>query len=132
MIASWFASKLFGPIAAGLAALFLVGFIVQTVRIDGWPIFGGGLREELASEKLLRVTAEQNVGTLRIGLGRCNASIDETKLVADARVAAAQAEVDRAHADAGRLQGNINRLRAIRSTSETCPVAETILEAAFQ
>lgn len=48
MIAKWFASKLFGPIASAAVVVLLGAFIVQTVRIDGFPLFGPGYRGQLA------------------------------------------------------------------------------------
>ena len=52
MIWGWITSKLAGPIAAGFAILFAVGFVWQTAQIDGWPVFGGGYKTQVAALKL--------------------------------------------------------------------------------
>jgi hypothetical protein len=48
-ILGWLTSKIAGPIATGLAVLLAIGLSVQTVRIDGWPIFGGGLKAQVTT-----------------------------------------------------------------------------------
>lgn len=52
VILGWLTSKLAGPIAASIAALFAVGFAWQTVAIDGVPIVGGGYKAQVASLRL--------------------------------------------------------------------------------
>jgi hypothetical protein len=48
----WLTSKIAGPIAAGVAVLFALAFAWQTAQIDGWPIFGGGYKAQVAALKL--------------------------------------------------------------------------------
>jgi len=48
MIAGWVASKLFAPIASALVIVLGAALVFQTVRIDGFPFFGPGLRGQLA------------------------------------------------------------------------------------
>ena len=49
LITSWLTSKLAGPIATWLAVLFAVAFAWQTAQIDGWPLFGGGYKAQVAA-----------------------------------------------------------------------------------
>ena len=42
-------SKLAGPIAVAIALVLAIGLVWQSVRIDGWPLIGGGLKAEVAT-----------------------------------------------------------------------------------
>jgi hypothetical protein len=41
-------SRLAGPIASALAFALALGLVWQSVRIDGWPLIGGGYKAQLA------------------------------------------------------------------------------------
>lgn len=57
-IIGWITSKIAGPIATGIAILALASFAWQTAQIDGWPIFGGGYKAQVASLTLQLSQAE--------------------------------------------------------------------------
>jgi len=48
----WLTSKIAGPVATGVAMLFALAFAWQTAQIDGWPMFGGGYKAQVAALKL--------------------------------------------------------------------------------
>lgn len=41
-------SKLAGPIAVAIALVLAIGLVWQSVRIDGWPLIGGGFKAQVA------------------------------------------------------------------------------------
>jgi hypothetical protein len=47
-ILAWLGGKLAGPIACACAVLFAMAALVQTARIDGVPLLGGGLKADVA------------------------------------------------------------------------------------
>jgi hypothetical protein len=101
--------KLFGMIAAGVAALLLVGFVVQTVRIDGFPLFYTGMRTQLAecndAQRLVNEAVLAAADKAREE-GRATAIADRERLAADD--AKRLAESNKTVAD---LQAIVARLR---------------------
>lgn len=76
-------SKLFGPIAAAAAVLFLALAIYQTIRIDGFPFFGPGLRGQLAECQAFQGLANQKAQEAADKAreeGRLSAAADSEKL----------------------------------------------------
>jgi hypothetical protein len=68
MILNWLAGRIAGP-AATLCALLLGGGLAwQTGRIDGWPLIGGGLKEDIAE---LQLNIAARGGKRRAGGARC-------------------------------------------------------------
>jgi hypothetical protein len=64
-LTAFFSSRLAGLIAAAVALLFAAGFVWQTARIDGWPLLGGGLKDQavqlqqqIAADALARAKSE--------------------------------------------------------------------------
>ena len=66
--------------------ILLVGFLIQTVRIDGFPLFGDGLRQKLTACENVNLAANQlaqdAVAKAREE-GRITAAADSLKLVQD-------------------------------------------------
>jgi K+-transporting ATPase c subunit len=48
MFISLITSKLAGPVAAAIALVLAIGLVWQSVRIDGWPLIGGGYKAQVA------------------------------------------------------------------------------------
>jgi hypothetical protein len=87
MILNWLAGRIAGP-AATLCALLLGGGLAwQTGRIDGWPLIGGGLKEDIAE-------LQQNIAAR----GLAQAKAESAALAA--RAALADAANDQARANA--------------------------------
>lgn len=105
-IPAWLAGKLAGPLFAAAAILFFVGFAVQTVRIDGFPLFYTGMRTQLAEAEVANARANE----------RAAAVVDKAR--EDGRAAAAQDSQRLADAVSQRqrdLDGSIARLGPIAS-----------------
>ena len=121
MIAVWLASKAAVPIAIILAILMVILTIVcvtQAIEIHGWPIFGGGLKADIAA---LTDRIENpkngyiaNQSKLQNGLNDCNASIDNAAAKGRQQGAKAQAEVDAKKAGTDAAQKEAQRLLAIK------------------
>ena len=91
------ASKLGAVVVAlfALAGVILIPVtIIQTVQINGWPVFGGGLRAQVAALQnqindpvngwaARYAGAQKNEAALDTGLKACNASVDGFKAAAD-------------------------------------------------
>jgi hypothetical protein len=86
MILNWLAGRIAGPAAALCALVLGAGLAWQTARIDGWPLVGGGLREEVAG--LQRRIAAQDLA---------QAKAESAALTARARLVDAAAAVARDH-----------------------------------
>ncbi len=86
MILNWLAGRIAGPAAALCALVLGAGLAWQTARIDGWPLIGGGLREEVAG--LQRRIAAQDLA---------QAKAESAALVARARLVDAAEAVARDH-----------------------------------
>ena len=56
-------SRLAGPLASALALVLAVGLVWQSVRIDGWPLIGGGFKAQLA--QLQQQTSAQALAQAR-------------------------------------------------------------------
>lgn len=128
--------KVLAMIAAALAIIFLLCAVAQTVRINGISVFGmyavKGYKPMWEADERDLVTLRNNQLVLSNGLMTCNASVTALKVAGDNVTAAAQKLVDAANAAQHQLNGNISALKAIKSSGEKCPVAETILMRAFQ
>lgn len=128
--------KILAMIAAALAILFLLAATVQTVRINGISFFGwyavSGYKPMWENDERDLITARANQEDLKRGLNTCSASISTMHDLGVQVTAAAQKLVDAANANANQLKGNIAAMKAIKSSGEVCPVAETILMRAFQ
>jgi hypothetical protein len=86
-ILDWLGGRIAGP-AAMLCALVLAGGLVwQTARIDGWPIFGGGLKAQVAG-------LQQQIAARDLAEARA----ESAALAARARLADAANDQARAHA----------------------------------
>lgn len=75
-----------GPIMGALAAVLAIAFAVQTIRIDGLPIFYDGLRMQLAACETARLTANEAAGKAAEKAredGRAAALADADKLAGD-------------------------------------------------
>jgi hypothetical protein len=48
MILNWLAGRIAGPAAALCALLLGAGLVWQTARIDGWPLIGGGFKDQVS------------------------------------------------------------------------------------
>lgn len=128
--------KVLAMIAAALAIIFLLAATAQTVRINGISFFGW---YAVSGYKPMWEADERDLVTLRAarvdlvrGLNSCSASISTMKTIGDKVTAAAQKLIDAADANANQLKGNIVAMKAIKSSDEKCPVAESILMRAFQ
>lgn len=49
MVLNWLAGRLSGALMSGCALLFAVALGLQTARIDGLPLIGGGLKAQVAA-----------------------------------------------------------------------------------
>jgi hypothetical protein len=103
LLTSWLTSKLAGPIAAGLAVLFAAGFAWQTAQIDGWPLFGGGYRTQVAALK---------VQVAEMATAQARFEADAAKAVVD-RNAALRTRQD---AVAAAYQSGLNAAQALTQT----------------
>lgn len=138
-LATWFASNIFKLVVVILALIGIVAgptAVIQTVRIDGldlagWYVVKGYRPLYLQDESDLK-QSRANEGTLKTGLDACNGSVAKLKQEGDARVAAAQAKVDKAQAGLDAADAAIARMRKIASSKEVCSVADQILRAGFQ
>jgi hypothetical protein len=134
MIEAWLATK---AAKIALYALAILGLVLipvtayQAIQIHGWPIFGGGLKAEVASlDKqindpdtgyLVRIhDIGRNSAALDAGLQKCNASIDGYKVAADDK----QQRLDAALAGATRQNATIRTLQAqiaaFKPTGDSC------------
>jgi hypothetical protein len=80
---SFLKNAVFGAIASGLAILFLIGFIWQTVRIDGFLWFSDGLVKQLTDAK--DVIPRANAAALEAlekgrAEGRASAALDDARI----------------------------------------------------
>lgn len=139
MIAGILADKLWGAViffVACLAVVLIPAVVVQTVRIDGLDIFGlyavKGYRPMYLQDEIDLGTLRQNNDKLTTGIATCNASVDNIKKEGDARTAAANAKIAAAQAQVQGLQSAIDRIKAIKSSKEICPVAGDIIRSGFQ
>lgn len=128
--------KILAMIAAALAIIFLLCSVAQTVRINGISVFGlyavKGYKPMWEADEKDLVTLRGNQLVLSNGLLTCNASVSALKVAGDQVTAAAQKLVDAANAAQQRLKDNISAMKAIKSSDEKCPVAESILMRGFQ
>jgi hypothetical protein len=105
-ILGFFSSRLGTAVATAAAILFAAGFFWQSVRIDGWPLVGGGLKAQIAQLQG-RAAAD----------ALAHASSEAAALAAQAKAAAAANEEARAHAVAAAANA-----RQIRTVIEKVPV----------
>lgn len=130
------ADKALAIVAAVLAVIFLLCASVQTVRINGISIFGlyavNGYKPMWEKDEIALVTLRDSQKALSAGLLTCNTSVNAMHDTGVKVSAAAQKLVDVANANAQQLQNNVAAIKAIKSSSEKCPVAESILMRAFQ
>jgi hypothetical protein len=87
MILNWLAGRIAGPAAALCALLLGAGLVWQTARIDGWPLIGGGLKEDIAG-------LQQNIAARDLA----QAKAESAALAARAALADAANEQARANA----------------------------------
>lgn len=136
----WFqdflANKLLAPILLALLILCGVGLAIQTVRINGVSLFGwyavDGYKPLYEAALLDNSTLKTSVSNLDTGLKTCNASVAGMKSASDRLTAQANHLIEIANGIQAKLNGNIAALRAVKSSDEKCPVADMILEKAFQ
>jgi len=105
------ASKLFGPIAAAVAALAVLGLVVQTIRIDGFPFFGPGLRGRLAEcENVNTLAAKERDDAIAKSReeGRASAALDAQGLIS--REVERRAAADKSIED---LRLQVSKLRPV-------------------
>jgi hypothetical protein len=128
--------KILAIAAAVLAVIFLLCATVQTVRINGISVFGlyavKGYKPMYEADEKDLVTLRNNQLVLSNGLLTCNASVDALSAAGKKMSDATQKLVDAAGAVQTQLKGNIVAMKAIKSSNEKCPVAESILLRAFQ
>jgi hypothetical protein len=139
MITAWLASKLGKIIVLVLAVLGLVmtpAAIIQTVRINGISFFGlyavDGYKPMYERADRANATLRGNQDTLKNAVKKCNASVDDIKTESDRLTIEVQHLVALAARLEGQLSGNIAAMKAIKSTTEKCPVADAILTRGFQ
>lgn len=140
MIIEWLTSRLAGPIATGAAALLLVVVIHQAVEIHGLPIFGGGLKAEVATLRA-RIDDPQtgyvhqiavchvNEATILQAIEKQNAAMFVAAREAEAikfKTAAAAAAAERALAAANRRVGQILSQHA-REGESSCDAADRVI-----
>ncbi len=77
-------------------------------------------------------TAKANSATLGKAVDQCNASVDGIAKAGKTLTDAAQHLIDQANADRAKYTAAINAFNAIKSSDEKCPVAQSIIERAFQ
>ena len=101
--------------------------------------FGGGfyVDNRLTQDKIIQLsgdlaTAKGNAITLGKAVDECNTSVDGIKVAGDKLTAAAQTLIDQAKAGQQSLANNAKAVNAIKSSTESCPVADAIMGAAFQ
>jgi len=102
-VIGWLTSKIAGPIATGLAMLLLLVVVVQNGQINGWPIWGGGYKSQVAALKL-QVAADDTV---------------KAKFAADAQKARAERDAavrGRQDAIAAAYQDGLNHSQPITQT----------------
>ena len=73
----WLGGKLAGPLAGTAALLLAVGLVWQTVRIEGLPLVGGGLKGEVA-----RLGRKIAAGELAAAAARADAADAREKWIA--------------------------------------------------
>lgn len=86
-ILNWLAGRIAGPVAALCALVLGAGLVWQTARIDGWPLIGGGFKDEVAG--LAQQIAARDLA---------QAKAESAALAARARSADAAERVARDHA----------------------------------
>jgi len=106
LILGWLTSKIAGPIAAGLAVLFAVAFAWQTAQIDGWAVFGGGYKAQVAALTLQVKDNEKAWSDYRAQAAEIVAQANDRAKKAGDDAAAAHAAAQTANAN---LQAEINR-----------------------
>lgn len=130
------ADKVLAMIAAALAIILLLCASVQTVRINGISVFGlyavKGYKPMWEQDEKDLSTLRDNQKALSAGLMTCNTSVSAMHDLGVQVSAATQKLVDVANGNAQQLQNNVAAIKAIKSSSEKCPVAESILMRAFQ
>jgi hypothetical protein len=101
--------------------------------------FGGGfaLEQHLTMDKIAQLsgdlsTAKGNEATLGEAVTTCNASVASIATAGNALTAATQSLIDAAKAGAANNAANIKAMNAIKSSDEKCPVADAIIQQAFQ
>ena len=132
----WIAGKVAGPVFLALAILFGAATAIQTVRINGISVFGwyavDGYKPLYEQAILDNGTLRGNYAVVDAARKQCNASVDSLKTAGDllttnANILATAAQ--RANKD---VAANISAMRNIKSTDETCPVADSIMQRGFQ
>jgi hypothetical protein len=128
--------KILAIVAAVLAVIFLLCAVVQTVRINGVSVFGlyaiNGYKPMWEKDEQDLVTLRDNQKALSAGLLTCSTSVSAMHDIGVKLTDAAQKLVDAANTNAQQLQNNVAAIKAIKSSGEKCPVAESILMRAFQ
>lgn len=139
MIAAWLAGKVSGLIIfclACLGVLLIPAMIVQTVRINGVSVFGWyaiqGYKPMYEADERDLATLRGNNAALTNGLNTCNGSIDALKLAGEHLAASTNAIIAQMEKNNAALLTNIAALKAIKSSEEKCPVADSILTRGFQ
>lgn len=137
--------KLAGPLFGAAALALLVFGAVQTIRIEGMPLFGGGYRAEVA-ELHDRIenpktgyihnldVAEGNVLGLRTAIGEQNGKIEALAIAGQRLKDEAQRNVDAARAKLAAAQRRMTALLSSqRRPGETaCAHASRLIDEAIR
>jgi len=67
-LVSWLGGRLAAPVAGALAVLFAGAFLWQSARINGVPLLGGGLKEEVASLQAQIAARDLNDAKVRVAM----------------------------------------------------------------
>lgn len=116
--------------------LYLLGGTALVALLLG---FGGGfyLEDRLDQAAIIRLstsvaTEKGELATLQHGLDTCNTSVAGIAVAGKKLTDAAQQLVDQANANRAKATAAIAAIGAIKSSDEKCPVAQSIIERAFQ
>ena len=126
---AWLTSRLAGPVLGALLVLALLAAGIQTARIDGWPFFGGGLKDQLQTAQLSLARVEGNVAAYKSASDACNASVVHLADTAKIWSQNALVAVHDAQGEGQKLNAMADRILALKRQRGACSAALGLLRA---